>query len=324
MNLNWSFRIFTIFGIPIRVHWTLILVWVIYLLRPLVQGGGGMDVLWVAAGLLILNLHILLHELGHCWGARHVGEDAEQILLWPLGGMAYVGHSENPKRDMIITAAGPSVTVILGILTAVALGAVGIPWNWGYLNPFDTWWPFGLGFGGLLLLWSLKLAVVLAAFNLLVPAFPFDGGRLLLSYLTLHNPTGRAMLISSTISMPIGIVLIVWGVLQNELLLSFIGLNVVFEALNMRRMVVPDEAYSIKGYSDRGYRFEEPRKEGYFAKRRRLKREREVARRDAEVAELKARVDELLDKVNRVGMANLSPSERKALEDASARLRGRS
>lgn len=40
---------------------------------------------------------VLIHELGHSLAARKVGGTADGILLWPLGGLAYVGHDCGPK-----------------------------------------------------------------------------------------------------------------------------------------------------------------------------------------------------------------------------------
>jgi hypothetical protein len=45
----------------------------------------------------ILLVTILIHELGHCLAARFVGSEAHEILLWPLGGLAFIGHTAGPK-----------------------------------------------------------------------------------------------------------------------------------------------------------------------------------------------------------------------------------
>ncbi len=42
---------------------------------------------------------VLIHELGHALAARRVGGHADGILLWPLGGLAYVGHDCGPKGE---------------------------------------------------------------------------------------------------------------------------------------------------------------------------------------------------------------------------------
>lgn len=45
----------------------------------------------------ILLVTVLLHELGHCLATRRLGGQVEGILLWPLGGLAYLAHASGPK-----------------------------------------------------------------------------------------------------------------------------------------------------------------------------------------------------------------------------------
>lgn len=321
--MDWSFRAFTLFGIPVRIHWTLLLIAAVYLLRPLLEGGSSYWFAFTAAGLGILFVQVLAHELGHCWAALRVGQYADQIVLWPLGGLAYVGHSEDPREDMFITIWGPAVNVFFGLAAIGAIFAAGMPWHWHYLNPLMAWALPSLNFGETLLLATLKISIVLAAFNLLVPAYPLDGGRILLGYLTLRHGPHAAMRLSARISIPIGCVLTVWGFLQGDLFLILLGIWVVIQAYHLKQTVTADDVYTPRGYSDRGYVIEEPRREGYFERRRRMRRERDAARRAQEEMELRRRVDELLDKVSREGIGSLTPEERRVLEDASERLRDR-
>jgi len=329
--MDWSFRAFTLWRIPVHIHWSLLLLMAAYLLRPLFEGTEylGLRLGYAAAIQGLLFLHVLTHELGHCWGARRVGEEAEKILLWPLGGLAYVGHTDDPRRDWIITAAGPAVTIAWGFGSAGILLSMGT-WEWHYLNPFDTWFADALwvpGELGLSLLASLplgmlKLSVILAAFNLVVPAFPLDGARLLMAWLSVRYSREKAMRVTASISIPVGAAIAVWGVVQNELTLALVGIWVVVNAFQLRRAA--DSGIDLgPTYSDRGYRIEEERKEGFFERRRRLKREREAARRAEEEAALRARVDAVLDKVSREGMGSLSREERRILEEASSKLRDR-
>lgn len=45
----------------------------------------------------VLLLTVLIHELGHCLAARSVGSEVQGILLWPLGGLAFIGKTPGPK-----------------------------------------------------------------------------------------------------------------------------------------------------------------------------------------------------------------------------------
>jgi stage IV sporulation protein FB len=324
--MNWSFKIFTIFRIPVLVHWTLPLFMAGQFIGDLAntpEGYHGIVLKYSLASMALLFIQVLTHELGHCWGARRVGEHAEQILLWPLGGLAYVGHTEDPRRDWIITIAGPAVTVLWALISAGGLLAMGFQLTLDSFNPLGSWWPAGArDFLPWLLATNLRMSVVLAAFNLLVPAYPLDGCRLLLGFLTVRIGPGPAMRTTAMIAIPTGVVIAMLGFWKNSVLVILLGIWVTIQSIALYRQAHQAGEFGESSYSGRGYVIrDEKRKEGFFQRRRREKRERALARRDAEEAELRAKVDELLDKVNRNGIASLTPAERKTLEDASSRLR---
>ena len=82
--LTWTPTLGRLFGIRIRVHMLFMLFVGYELLRASVQG-------WFPAAahyLLLLWTFVLMHEFGHCFAARSVGGSADEILLWPLGGLA--------------------------------------------------------------------------------------------------------------------------------------------------------------------------------------------------------------------------------------------
>jgi Zn-dependent protease len=79
----------------------------------------------------MLFVVVLLHEFGHCFAARRVDGEAEEILMWPLGGLAYVSVPHTPKANFVATAGGPLVNVIICAVCAVAIAAA------GYLPPIN-------------------------------------------------------------------------------------------------------------------------------------------------------------------------------------------
>ena len=154
-----SFKIGNVFGIPVRIHVTfLLLVYGVALLSD--------SPLFVLGALVTTFACVLLHELGHSLVARAFGLHVEDITLWPLGGMARMSEiPENSRIEALIAIAGPAVNFLLA-------GA-------GLLALTFTYVIGGLSEGGVQFLQFFVVANLLqGGFNLL-PAFPMDGGRLL-------------------------------------------------------------------------------------------------------------------------------------------------
>src|SRR5690242_1500114 len=81
--LNWSLPLGAIFGVRVRVHITFILLAFFEILSS-------PDKAWAARWIVLLFGSVLLHEFGHVMACRKVGGVANDILMWPLGGLAYV------------------------------------------------------------------------------------------------------------------------------------------------------------------------------------------------------------------------------------------
>ncbi len=156
---------FSLFGIPISV-----LPW-FWITMALIGGGLRADskedifrlLLFVVAGFI----SILVHELGHGLTARHFGKRVD-IVLQAFGGYAaYSGGTPLSRpRTFMITAAGPAIQIVLGLVTLVVLRNSS-----------------GMAPNGLYFLWALTwVSIIWAVLNLL-PVLPLDGGRLLESLL---------------------------------------------------------------------------------------------------------------------------------------------
>lgn len=125
--------------------------------------------------LALLLLSILLHELGHAWGAIIQGIRVERIMLHGMGGYCQPARSGTPYEEELIVAMGPIVTLVLWAVSRLVANGL---WAAGY--EYDT------------LLWAIEtLAWIngfLAILNLL-PIFPLDGGHLAhLALLRLTSP----------------------------------------------------------------------------------------------------------------------------------------
>ncbi len=156
--MQWSFKIGSIFGIPIRVHFTFL---ILFLLPG--QGGPVLTALIFAC--------VILHELGHSLVARRYGIPVDSITLLPIGGVASMkGLARSARAEFMMAAAGPAVSVVLAGLLALAATQLYGPNVWNFL-----WY----GAGPMPRIAELALInLFLACFNL-IPAFPMDGGRVL-------------------------------------------------------------------------------------------------------------------------------------------------
>src|SRR5207244_5592755 len=83
---------------------------------------------WIDASLVmgLLFFSVLLHEFGHCFAARSVNGDAQEVLLWPLGGLANVEVPHTPRANLIVAAGGPAVNLVLALLSTLLL--------WGFFS----------------------------------------------------------------------------------------------------------------------------------------------------------------------------------------------
>ena len=140
-------------GIPVRAHWSMVLVAALIAVNLATQLG-------IVAGVVAtvaFFASILAHEFGHALVARRHEVQTRSIDLWALGGVAHLDREPpTPRADGLIAVAGPFVS--LAIAVASFGGAVALQ------SP--------------VLLWIALVNGVLAVFNML-PGAPLDGGRVL-------------------------------------------------------------------------------------------------------------------------------------------------
>lgn len=125
--MSWSIPVFRLFGIQVKVHIFFFVIVIGLFLRELTLLQYD-NVWWLDKFLLtvvVLFGSVLLHEFGHCFGARHVGGDAREILIWPLGGLAYTEVPHRAKALFITVAAGPAVNVLICAVCAIGISAAG-------------------------------------------------------------------------------------------------------------------------------------------------------------------------------------------------------
>ena len=216
--LGWSLSLGRLFGIPIRVHWTLVALtafWVLTESTPMAMG-------WRLAVCGVLWFTILIHELGHAFAARGVGGEANSIMLWPLGGLAFTTHPGGLVEDTKVVLGGPLTHIPLGLLFAKLLTLQGVAWDWSFLNPMAGWPILTGGFWSFLFFYGLKIQVVLLILNLCVPVYPLDGGRILANLLRFRFTRETTVKVIIPLSVVSGVAFIFLGYL-------FIGFLVFYE-----------------------------------------------------------------------------------------------
>src|SRR5213594_3952513 len=105
-----SFRLFRFAGVDVFLHWS----WFVVAWWDITSRGRSYSSLkWNVLEYLSLFAIVLMHEFGHALACRQVGGHADQIVLWPLGGVAYVDPPPRPGATLWSIAAGPLVNVAL-------------------------------------------------------------------------------------------------------------------------------------------------------------------------------------------------------------------
>ncbi len=118
--MSWSIPLFRAFGIQVKLHILYIVITLAMLLRVYTVDRTHLAefaLIWV----LMLFVIILLHEFGHCFAARRVDGEADEILMWPLGGLAYCAVPHTARANLVTAVGGPFVNVVICLLTAGAL-----------------------------------------------------------------------------------------------------------------------------------------------------------------------------------------------------------
>jgi len=179
-----SIRLFHFAGIDLFLHWSWFLVAVFE-----INGRTRMysSLTWNVLEYLALFLIVMLHEFGHALACRQVGGTANQIVLWPLGGVAYVNPPPRPGATLWSIAAGPLVNVVLlPVLSILGILSRSLGWAEAMPNAHAL----------LRAVWSINL--ILLIFNML-PIYPLDGGQILRSLLWFVLGRARSLMVATII-----------------------------------------------------------------------------------------------------------------------------
>ena len=177
-----SIRLFRFSEIDVFLHWSWFLL-AFYEINA--RKGSYSSIGWNVAEYLALFLIVTLHEFGHSLACRQVGGQANQIVLWPLGGVAYVNPPQRPGATLWSIAAGPLVNVVVAPII-VGIGRVSLLWGWYAAVPdLRT-----------LIHAIFYIDVGLLIFNIL-PIYPLDGGQILRALLWFVLGRARSLMVAT-------------------------------------------------------------------------------------------------------------------------------
>lgn len=304
-------------GILVRVH----LFYIVYIAGELIMAStrGLQDLGLSAARMGTLFLLVLLHEFGHCFACRRVGGDADDILMWPLGGLAACRPPHNWKAHLITTLAGPGVNAVLFPVFGLALWLTGAGWPVIAWNPFSSdsgaLWAYFDGRIWRYILWSAhSMNMMLLLFNMLVPMFPMDCGRVVQELLWGRIGYARSMLIASTLGLVVAVILGMFGLWTRNNNMVGIAVFGGFTCFQTRRQFQQHlEANPWSQDFDPGE--DSPGRPTW----RQQRAERAALKKQQAERATQAEVDRILAKISEQGMQSLTSKEKRTLEDATKR-----
>ena len=308
---SWAFPLFTAAGIRVKVHVIFIILIISQLIWSASRDTVGLG--YMAAGMAILFVMVLLHEFGHCIACRMVRGEADEILMWPLGGLAYCRPPHTWQANLVTAVGGPMVNVILLPILGGTLLALGGGWESVLFNPFQPTRPLSvMGSWGMVILWWAHFTnLILLAFNVLTPMYPMDGGRIVQCLLWSRLGFDRSMDVSTRIGLVAAVALFILGMVAGQTTLMavaiFGGMTCWFER---KRLAFARDA---GGYAMSSVTAEANRREQAAFDRAARKQAAERAQR----ADAQKEVDRILAKISREGMGSLTKKERQTLERAS-------
>jgi len=219
--LTYTWRLGHVRGVEVRFHSSILFsIYFAYIIfRPNDLARGVLALLWLTGFIF----SIFFHELAHALAAKRASIEVKNIVLWLLGGFTnLVRASEKPLHRLVISAAGPIITLLLAVLF--------------FLIYFFMPSSLSLILDYLFPRLFISLAVVnaiLFVFNIL-PVYPLDGGHILHSLSEFIFGKRYANIITMLISIPVLGGLIWLGVRSRDyiLLASCILIAIAVGTLN--------------------------------------------------------------------------------------------
>ncbi|AGB36062.1 site-2 protease family protein [Natronococcus occultus] len=243
-----SFRIGSLFGIPIKLDLTFLLVLPLFAYLIGIQIGEVTGILnialdagietaavtdgftpWILGFVAAVGLFVgvVLHELGHSLTAQRYGFPIDSITLWLFGGIAALSEMpEDWRQEFNIAIAGPIVSVLVGVGSYVLFVLT----------------PEAFGEARFVLGYLAVLNVALAIFNM-IPAFPMDGGRILRALLARGRSYAQATQQAASIGKMFAIAMGLFGLVAFNIILIGVAFFVYIAASSEAQQVTMKAAF---------------------------------------------------------------------------------
>jgi Zn-dependent protease len=207
--------LFRVAGIRVYLHFTWFIIAALQITRFAARYH---NPVWAAVEYITLFAIVLLHEFGHAFACRQTGGEANQIVLWPLGGIAFVKPPPRPGAYLWSIAAGPLVNAALFPVFFVLI-VVAVQAHWRFTNPDLFQFVSSIAYiNGFLLF-----------FNLL-PVYPLDGGQIVRGLLWLKLGPIRSLKIASVIGFIGAGLFALWAIYARSIWLGILAFFVFSQA----------------------------------------------------------------------------------------------
>ncbi len=323
--VSWSVPCGRWFATQVRVSIFFVAVPLILMVRFGSTMGGALTV--------ALFVAILLHEYGHVIACRLMGGAADEILIWPLGGLAMLHLPRSTTGRLVTIAAGPLVNLVCCAATSPLLYApeqlrsVMVPFELPIFEFTEASWTIDARLVFFAVNWILFLLN-------LIPALPLDGGQLLWTSWQSQSGSEAAFrgvtmagLASGWIAMGVGLM----GNWPWAVALGAILLLINMASWNQRGMEdAGDDSFLgydfSQGYTSLERNAEDARRTpsaSWWQLWQQRRRQQRTEREQARLIDLEQQLDLLLAKVHESGLESLTAVERRRLREASEALRDR-
>lgn len=353
--LSWSFPLGQPFGIAIRVHFLLPVAMIGLVGRALVDkdypAGAWQDAMMLVGLLFFI---ILLHEFGHVIAARVVDGESDEILMWPLGGLAYARSLPNtPVAHFVFALGGPLVNIVLALILGLALyygfessAPLSPRWDpfrynsespairpWAWTEPAEV--VLETRYAVILLMRAFFVNWILLLFNTVLIGIPFDGGRMLQAALWPRMGYYQATKFAIYAGFAVMVLVGLYSIWYREPMMAFLAVFIFVACAQEYEMLENAHEDSLFGYDfSQGYTSLEKeeaappppkaRKQN-FIQRWLAQRAAKKAQQDQEErAADDRRMDELLEKIQKHGKSSLTDEEQRFLKRVSDRYKNKS